>query len=174
VALGDAAIGFVRGVELAGSFFDASHGGLIAGEHTEVVLLTETLEELLDLLGRDFGIGTDDEEETPFAHTVGDIFDPGQGQHVIIGGLAGRLEHCREAVANKLVGRTAAQAVGYREVIDHLAGALDLPETIERVKVRTRRFARHQETWFRGLSECRLIDLDDSFDPVETARQLVG
>ena len=45
--------------------------------------------------------------------------------------------------------------------------------TIEKVRVRTRRFARHQETWFRGLSECEIIDLDDDFDPVQTAEHLL-
>ncbi len=98
-----------------------------------------------------------------------------------------RIEHrVEEMFANNLVlevqtlltkytelGRTAAQAVGYHEVIQHLRGELSLPETIEKVKSRTRKFARHQETWFRGLSECRLIDLDDSFDPLVTARRLV-
>jgi tRNA dimethylallyltransferase len=53
--------------------------------------------------------------------------------------------------------RTAAQAVGYREVQEHLAGQFDLPTTIERVKHATHQFARRQETWFRGLSECRFL-----------------
>ena len=53
--------------------------------------------------------------------------------------------------------RTAGQAVGYREVIARLAGRQDLDETIEQVKVRTRQFARRQETWFRSLSECRSV-----------------
>jgi tRNA dimethylallyltransferase len=47
----------------------------------------------------------------------------------------------------------AAQAVGYREVIAHLSGELSLAETIERVKARTRQFAKRQGTWFRGLAE---------------------
>lgn len=71
------------------------------------------------------------------------------------------------------LGHTAAQAVGYREVIDHLAGKMDLEETREKVRVRTRRFARHQETWFRGLSECRMIDLVEPFDAKQTAEQLI-
>jgi tRNA dimethylallyltransferase len=53
--------------------------------------------------------------------------------------------------------RTAVQAVGYREVLEHLAGQFSLPATIERVKHATHQFARRQETWFRGLSECRLV-----------------
>ncbi|MEM7454944.1 MAG: tRNA (adenosine(37)-N6)-dimethylallyltransferase MiaA [Planctomycetota bacterium] len=72
---------------------------------------------------------------------------------------------------------TASQAVGYREVMEHIAGERDREETVEKVRVRTRRFARHQETWFRGLSECRMIDLDESAttdpDPVSIATRLI-
>jgi tRNA dimethylallyltransferase len=64
---------------------------------------------------------------------------------------------------------TAMQAVGYREVIDHVWGASDLATTRERVLVRTRRFARHQETWFRGLTECRMLDVDEKADPDQVA-----
>src|SRR6476620_8134631 len=53
--------------------------------------------------------------------------------------------------------RTSSQAVGYREVLDHLAGQFDLATTIERVKHATHQIARRQETWFRGLSECRFV-----------------
>jgi tRNA dimethylallyltransferase len=67
---------------------------------------------------------------------------------------------------------TAMQAVGYREVIDHVLGAADLPTTRERVLVRTRRFARHQETWFRGLSECRMLDVGEGADPDQVAGEV--
>ena len=70
------------------------------------------------------------------------------------------------------LGHTASQAVGYREVIDFLNEEKTREEMVERVKVRTRRFARHQETWFRGLSECELIDLDKDFDPETLADQV--
>ncbi len=59
------------------------------------------------------------------------------------------------------LGKTAAQAVGYREVIDHIQGQQSLERTQELVLFRTRQFARHQETWFRGLAECRMIDLPE-------------
>ena len=59
---------------------------------------------------------------------------------------------------------TAAQAVGYREVIEHLRGEKEFAETREKVRVRTRKFARHQETWFRGLSEVRMIDIVPNSD----------
>ena len=70
------------------------------------------------------------------------------------------------------LGHTASQAVGYREVIAHLAGELPRDETVEKVLTRTRRFARHQETWFRGLTECRILDLVGPYDPESIAEQL--
>jgi tRNA dimethylallyltransferase len=72
------------------------------------------------------------------------------------------------------LGRTAAQAVGYREVLAHLAGADDEEATIEAVEIRTRQFARHQETWFRGLSECRLVDIDAPTGADDLADRMVA
>jgi tRNA dimethylallyltransferase len=71
------------------------------------------------------------------------------------------------------LGRTAAQAVGYREVLSHLRGEISLPETQRRVKVRTHQFARRQETWFRSLSECRRIEMDGVGNPAEVAEKLL-
>ncbi len=70
-------------------------------------------------------------------------------------------------------GRTASQAVGYREVREFLAGRLTLEEAIVQVKLHTRQFAKRQSTWFRSLSECRVVPLAGSFDPARTAAQIV-
>lgn len=70
------------------------------------------------------------------------------------------------------LGHTASQAVGYREVIDFINGDKTEQEMLERVTVRTRRFARHQETWFRGLSECEMIDVEADFEPETLAGRL--
>lgn len=72
------------------------------------------------------------------------------------------------------LGRTAAQAVGYREVIAYLQGEQDLEATIQLVKQRTHQFARRQETWFRSLSECRWIAMREGETPAETARRIVA
>lgn len=66
--------------------------------------------------------------------------------------------------------KTATQALGYHEVIEHLHGKRGLPETVELVKTHTRRFAKRQRTWFRSLSECRFVPVEDPIDPVEIAR----
>ncbi len=45
--------------------------------------------------------------------------------------------------------RTAMQAIGYRQVVEHLRGERSLEETVVLVKTRTRQFAKRQMTWFR-------------------------
>ncbi len=67
---------------------------------------------------------------------------------------------------------TARQALGYREVIDHLQGKHALPETIELVQNRTRAFARRQLTWFRSLSECRFVPCDEKCGVADVAEQI--
>jgi tRNA dimethylallyltransferase len=74
-------------------------------------------------------------------------------------------------VSSRPLSRTARQAVGYREVIDHLQGRHSLPETIELVQRHTRQLAKRQSTWFRSLSECRFIAVSGQIDPAEMAEQ---
>jgi tRNA dimethylallyltransferase len=47
------------------------------------------------------------------------------------------------------VSRTAAQALGYRELGQHLDGRMSLDESVELAVVRTRQFAVRQIRWFR-------------------------
>jgi tRNA dimethylallyltransferase len=92
-----------------------------------------------------------------------------------VGGMfaAGLVDEVRRLLARYgALGRTASQAVGYREVIDHLEGKADLPETIRKVQARTRQFARRQETWFRSLSECRFVPMDTAVAPNVIAEQI--
>ena len=70
--------------------------------------------------------------------------------------------------------KTARQAVGYREVIEHVEGRRSLPETMELVKMHTRQLAKRQGTWFRSLSECRLIPLAGPADAAEIAEHLAA
>jgi tRNA dimethylallyltransferase len=64
----------------------------------------------------------------------------------------------------------AAQAVGYREVIEHLSGRRTLAETIEQVQTRSRQFAKRQATWCRGLAEVRPLRVLPDDDPEAIAR----
>lgn len=70
--------------------------------------------------------------------------------------------------------RTASQAVGYREVLEHLSGKFDQPTTIERVKHATHQFARRQETWFRGLQECRFVPQVKGRGASEVAEEIIA
>jgi len=60
--------------------------------------------------------------------------------------------------------RIALQAIGYRQVVEHLHGERSLPDTIELVKVRTRQFAKRQLTWFRAHSQPTWLSLTHGED----------
>lgn len=59
------------------------------------------------------------------------------------------------------VSPTAAQALGYKEIADHLAGAMSLEAAVELANKRTRRFARRQQRWFRRDPRIEWISLDN-------------
>ena len=78
---------------------------------------------------------------------------------------AGLVDEVEQLLARpEPLGRTARQAVGYREVIEHLAGEHDLQETVELIQLHTRQLAKRQATWFRSLSECRFVPMTESSD----------
>jgi tRNA dimethylallyltransferase len=56
--------------------------------------------------------------------------------------------------------QTAMQALGYRQIAEHLRGERSLAETIELVKLRTRQFAKRQLTWFRRQLQLTWINLE--------------
>lgn len=63
---------------------------------------------------------------------------------------AGLVDEARRLAANgEGLSRTARQALGYREVLDHLAGRCTLDQAGDEAVRRTRAFARRQRVWFR-------------------------
>lgn len=66
---------------------------------------------------------------------------------------------------------TAAQALGYKEVIDHLEGRSSLEEAVQEVILRTQQFAVRQERWFRRDPRITWVDVDD--DPVAKVAPVV-
>jgi tRNA dimethylallyltransferase len=52
------------------------------------------------------------------------------------------------ALRGRRLSRTAAAAIGYAELWDHLAGRMSLEEARERIIVRTRRYSARQRRWF--------------------------
>jgi len=68
---------------------------------------------------------------------------------------------------------TAAQALGYKEMIDHLEGRSSLDEAVATTILRTRQFAVRQERWFRRDPRIEWFTVED--DPVtEVAPRLAA
>jgi tRNA dimethylallyltransferase len=61
----------------------------------------------------------------------------------------GLLEEVR--VLRPILKGQAAEALGYKQLLRHLAGECSLEEAVEAIKVETRRFAKNQRTWLRRL-----------------------
>ncbi len=53
----------------------------------------------------------------------------------------------------------AGQALGYAQIIDHLAGKMALSDAVEQIKIHTRRLAKHQRTWFRKFHTTQWLDV---------------
>jgi tRNA dimethylallyltransferase len=68
--------------------------------------------------------------------------------------------------------QTAMQAIGYRQVVEHLRGERSLGETIELVKLRTRQFAKRQMTWFRRQARVNWLTLLPETNDESVADQL--
>ncbi len=67
---------------------------------------------------------------------------------------SGMVEEVRRIVASGVpVNAHAMKAIGYREVVDMLQGRCDLETAIENTKRSSRRFAKRQLTWLRGIRE---------------------
>ncbi len=68
----------------------------------------------------------------------------------------------------------AMTGLGYRQLLEHLAGTTTLEEAVERIKFETHRFARQQHTWFRADNPAiRWFDIREP-DWQETAVREVG
>ncbi|MDR2115975.1 MAG: tRNA (adenosine(37)-N6)-dimethylallyltransferase MiaA [Planctomycetaceae bacterium] len=73
----------------------------------------------------------------------------------------GFLEEAKQLKERKIpVGKTARQALGYKELFDYLDGKMKYGQAVDLIKQNSRNFAKHQETWFRSLSECRFTSSD--------------
>ncbi len=68
--------------------------------------------------------------------------------------------------------QTARQAIGYRQVIEHLRGVRSLADTIALVKLRTRQFAKRQRTWFRKQAAVQWLAVSEHEDAGETADRI--
>jgi tRNA dimethylallyltransferase len=124
--------------------------------------------EVIELTGRpfsSFGTGLQTYGETVFPVRIAGVW---LTRRVLDARIAARVQQMRDAgLVDEVralrdrgaLSRTAAQAIGYREVLaaldgdgldgDALDGNTDLDTALDAVVVRTRQFARRQRMWFR-------------------------
>lgn len=77
---------------------------------------------------------------------------------------AGLLSEVRGLYDRRALSREAQQALGYKELIDHLEGRTGLDEAVAMIVTRTRQFAVRQERWFRRDPRVRWVSVEA--DPV--------
>ena len=127
--------------------------------------------EVIELTGRrfsSFGPGIDEYPVPAISVTMlGLRFDA----PVLAARIAGRFDQMRrnglveevralaDLPADRSLSRTAREAIGYRELLAHFAGALPtLDDAFDEAVRRTRRFARRQRTWFGRDPRVQWID----------------
>ncbi|MGD9691126.1 MAG: tRNA (adenosine(37)-N6)-dimethylallyltransferase MiaA [Phycisphaerales bacterium] len=89
---------------------------------------------------------------------------------------AGLLEEVQALHAGGRFGPQAREALGYKQLIEHLEGRLPLEDAVERIKIETRRFAKNQRTWLRRLSilpGAMSVNVEES-SPQTTAELIVA
>ncbi|MFM8580469.1 MAG: hypothetical protein ACKOFW_03090 [Planctomycetaceae bacterium] len=79
-----------------------------------------------------------------------------------------RLRHCPGGV-----GRTAGMALGYKELLAAMAAGRDPATTLAEIQLRTRQFAKRQQTWFRGLEECLALPVEGTESAAALADRLL-
>ena len=68
---------------------------------------------------------------------------------------------------------TAAQAIGYKEIVEYLEGKCSLAEAVEKIKLSSRRYAKRQLTWFRHERDAKVLFVDDEKGKIKNADALL-
>ena len=88
-------------------------------------------------------------------------------------GFEAEVRHLEQAGLRE--GRTASRALGYAQMLRHLAGEWTLDQARDETVRATRRFARRQESWFRRDPRITWLDAtDDEQDLLDRALGLAG
>lgn len=72
------------------------------------------------------------------------------------------------------LGDTASQAIGYKELIEHIEDRLTLDEAVEQLKLASRRYAKRQLTWFRHERDARVIYMDDEGGAMRPSHEILA
>ncbi len=74
---------------------------------------------------------------------------------------AGLVDEVKALLAeDRPLSKQARCAIGYAEIIEHLAGRIGLEEAVELIKKNTRRLAKGQRTWFKTFKNVNWLDVE--------------
>ncbi len=87
----------------------------------------------------------------------------------------GLVEETRELLADGVfeVNKTAAQAIGYKELLGYVNGSQTLDEAVNELKTATRRYAKRQITWFSAKDYVKPLVMDGE-NGAETFEKIVN
>lgn len=77
----------------------------------------------------------------------------------------------------KALSKQARCAIGYAEIIEHLNGQSSLEDTIELIKINSRRLAKGQRTWFKTFQNVHWLDIAEDEPPeqiLDRTKRLTG
>ena len=88
----------------------------------------------------------------------------------------GLLEEVRSLYESGMLvkGTTAAQAIGYKEIISYLDGECSLADAIELLKLSSRRYAKRQLTWFRHNEGAKRLYIDREGGEMKSKDELIA
>lgn len=84
---------------------------------------------------------------------------------------AGLLDEARALLPHRH--RNALNTVGYKELFQHLDGAITLDRAVDLIKQHTRNYAKRQLTWLRREPRWHLVDPGNGTDPLEQVLRLL-
>lgn len=87
--------------------------------------------------------------------------------------LENGLEAEAKAFFENPLGRTAKQAIGYKELYPYFAGDKTFEECVDNLKMQTRRYAKRQLTWFRRDERMNFLFIDDYAGTEEMLRAVL-
>ena len=69
------------------------------------------------------------------------------------------------ALIAKGAGKTAMQAIGYKEMVEYINGNITLEQAVDSIKQGSRHYAKRQLTWFKNRENFHVIDRSTLAEP---------
>lgn len=78
----------------------------------------------------------------------------------------GLIDEVKKIIQNYTISNTAIQGLGYKEVIEYLNGNLSYDEMVEKLKMKTRHYAKRQLTWFRRDKRIEWVSKNEAVNKI--------